>query len=93
MNFTIFPPVFMAVEVALAAWAEGETAALQTAAANTHDLLTLSVKLSHISCRYPKWLNEFSATVQSKLNILNMEVEAIEKRIELLEEILPDAAE
>ena len=99
MNFTIFPPVLMAAEVALTALAEGGEVAVRkqqqpaSSTARVNGFLNLSVEFLLICWRYPKWLNEFSATVQSKLNILNMEVMAIEKRIELLETNLSDATE
>ena len=86
----------MTAEIALTAWTEGGTAAARTAAARkaaATELLKVGLDAFRICCRYQKWFDEFSATVQSKLNILNMEVMAIEKRIELLETNLSDATE
>ena len=81
MNSIIFPPVLLNAAVEAAATAAGT------------GLLVISAKLFLICCRYSTWFNEYQATVQSKLNMLNMEMKAIEERIKLLEENLSDATE
>lgn len=81
-------------KVAVGTAAAGTVATARTATSGTVAAATgLAAKSFLTCCRYSIWLSEFKETVQSKLNIMNMEVVEIEENIKRLEENLSCAAE